>query len=77
VLAAAKARLTEWRQARKAQQQAQAAAYWQELDEAAHLAVRLAGCQSFVLPRNWPQGARQQVQEQRRLRVLLATYSRE
>jgi hypothetical protein len=67
-------RVTEWRQQRMVQQQRQAAAYLEELEEAAHQAMRLAGCHSFVLPRHWSDSARKQAQEQRRLRVLLTAY---
>jgi hypothetical protein len=70
-------RIAEWRQQCKVQQlllQRQAAAYLEELDHAARLSMRLAGCGSFVLPRHWSDSARKQATEQRRLRVLLAAY---
>jgi hypothetical protein len=69
-----KDRIAELWQQRKVQQQRQAAAYLEELDEAARLSMRLAGCDSFVLPRHWSASARKQAKEQRRLRVLLAAY---
>jgi hypothetical protein len=67
-------RITAWREQRMVQQQRQAAAYLEELEEAAHQAMRLAGCQSFVLPRHWTDSARKQAEQQRRLRVLLTAY---
>jgi hypothetical protein len=44
------------------------------LDDAARKAVRLAGCQSFILPHHWTDGAKREAREQRRLRVILAAY---
>jgi hypothetical protein len=72
MLASLISRIREWRKQRKEQQQRQAAAYLEELEQGARLAMRLAGCHSFVLPRHWSGSARAQAKEQRRLRVLLA-----
>jgi len=63
-----------WQQQRKLQKQCQAAAYIDAIDDAAHVAMRVAGCHSFVLPRYWPDSARKAVRQQRRLRVLLTAY---
>lgn len=49
-----------------------ASAYIDSLDAAAHEAIRGAGCDSFVLPRYWSRP--KDVQQQRRLRVLLLAY---
>lgn len=66
--------VVQWQQRRLERQQRRAAAYVEGLDDAARKAVRLAGCQSFILPHHWTDGAKREAREQRRLRVILAAY---